>query len=359
MDEKKYVFISYAHKDADKVVPVLRMLEENGVRFWFDAGIEAGADWPKTVAGRLRSSGCVAVFTSGNFARSQNCTRELNFAVSENKPLISVDLDGRNLPDDIAMQLSGVPAVSYTGAEPAAKRISELLSDGFKGEKYRSADEYSKPEGRKVNGWAIVAAVLFVLIVSFCVFATAAVKGWFGGEPVLTYETTDVPDAGSVSVTTFNSDLALEAAIRSLNTRSVYLCGDSLVSDASAITHEEDGFFAAGRRVERGRFADMSWFNGQEITELAVVYTGVTDLTGIRSLEKLTYLDLSGNDVADLSALKELPELRVLKILDMPAGTDLSVLAGSPKLARVIISYEMRDRAEPLVEAGIEVILKK
>ncbi len=357
--DKTYAFISYAHKDAGKVLPVLRLLEERGVSFWYDAGIEAGADWPKTVAGRLRSSGCVIVFTSSDFARSQNCTRELNYAVSEKKPLINVRLDGKDLPDDISMQLSGVPRIEYKDAGSAAEGIENALSDSFKGGKYRGADEYKKTGGKKVNGWAIVAAVLFVLIVSFCVFATAAVKGWFGGEPVLTYETTDVPDAGSVSVTTFNSDLALEAAIRSLNTRSVYLCGDSLVSDASAITHEEDGFFAAGRRVERGRFADMSWFNGQEITELAVVYTGVTDLTGIRSLEKLTYLDLSGNDVADLGALKELPELRVLKILDMPAGTDLSVLAGSPKLARVIISYEMRDRAEPLVEAGIEVILKK
>ena len=131
MEDKKYVFISYAHKDADKVLPVLRMLEENGVRFWFDAGIEAGADWPKTVAGRLRASGCVAVFTSGNFARSQNCTRELNFAVAEKKPLIRIDLDGKTLPEDIAMQLSGAPDIPYTGAAPAAKRMAELLSDGF------------------------------------------------------------------------------------------------------------------------------------------------------------------------------------------------------------------------------------
>ena len=359
MEDKKYVFISYAHKDADKVLPVLRMLEENGVRFWFDAGIEAGADWPKTVAGRLRASGCVAVFTSGNFARSQNCTRELNFAVAEKKPLIRIDLDGKTLPEDIAMQLSGAPDIPYTGAAPAAKRMAELLSDGFKGEKYNSADEYSKAEGRKVNGWAVVAAVPFILIVAFSVLATAALKGWFNGEPVLTYETAEVPDVGNVSVTTFNSDLALEAAIRSLNTRSVYLCGDSLVSDASAITHEEDGFYLAGKRAERGRFADLSWLDGQNVTELALVYTSVTDLTGITSLKKLTYLDLSGNAVADLGALKDLPELRTLQILDLPEDTDLSPLTGAPKLTRVIISYEMRDRAEPLVEAGIEVILRK
>ena len=36
-----YIFISYAHKDSDKVLPIIRELQSRGYRVWYDAGIEA------------------------------------------------------------------------------------------------------------------------------------------------------------------------------------------------------------------------------------------------------------------------------------------------------------------------------
>ena len=362
MSEKNgtdFVFISYAHKDAQNVLPVLRKLEERGVRFWFDAGIEAGADWPKTVAGRLRSSGAVIVFASGNFARSQNCTRELNFAVSERKQIIKVKTDGKTLTDDINMQLSGVPEIVYESAGSTAERIEKALPDSFKGEALAYAEDYRKIPKKRFNVWALVAVLLVLLIAAAVVFAGAALRGWFGTKPVITHETAEIPDAGTVSVTGFNSDLALEAAMRSLNTQYVFLCGDSLVSDAAAITHGDGGFCVAGEPVKRGRFSDLSWLNGQNITQLALVYVSLTDLTGIDDLKDITYLDISGNQIENLEALAKLPELETLKILGLPDNADLSPLTRAPKLSKVIISYGMRDCAEPLAAAGIEVVIKK
>ena len=45
-----YIFVSYAHKDAAMVMPLITGLQDRGFRVWFDAGIEAGTEWPEYIA---------------------------------------------------------------------------------------------------------------------------------------------------------------------------------------------------------------------------------------------------------------------------------------------------------------------
>lgn len=53
LQEKPYVFISYAHANSDRVLPIIRAMQESGISIWFDEGIVAGsgefntADFPK------------------------------------------------------------------------------------------------------------------------------------------------------------------------------------------------------------------------------------------------------------------------------------------------------------------------
>ena len=37
--ERPYIFISYAHKDAGAVYPILDHMQKDGYRIWFDEGI--------------------------------------------------------------------------------------------------------------------------------------------------------------------------------------------------------------------------------------------------------------------------------------------------------------------------------
>ena len=90
----EYVFISYAHRDGARVRSLAANLAEKGYRIWYDEGIEVGADWPEKVAGRLADAALVLVFLSENFFRSQNCVREVHYAVDRRKPLVCVQLDG-------------------------------------------------------------------------------------------------------------------------------------------------------------------------------------------------------------------------------------------------------------------------
>ncbi|MBE6974304.1 MAG: toll/interleukin-1 receptor domain-containing protein [Ruminococcaceae bacterium] len=59
-----YIFVSYAHKDSARVLPVIEGLQAKGFRVWYDAGIEAGTEWPEYIAEHLMGANCVIAFIS-------------------------------------------------------------------------------------------------------------------------------------------------------------------------------------------------------------------------------------------------------------------------------------------------------
>ena len=40
--DDSYIFVSYAHADADEVYPEITWLKEAGINIWYDEGISAG-----------------------------------------------------------------------------------------------------------------------------------------------------------------------------------------------------------------------------------------------------------------------------------------------------------------------------
>ena len=69
-DKKPYIFISYAHKDKKRVLPVIAELQERGYAVWYDAGIEAGSEWPRIIAERLSGCAMMIAFVSENYVVS-------------------------------------------------------------------------------------------------------------------------------------------------------------------------------------------------------------------------------------------------------------------------------------------------
>ena len=102
-----------------------------------------------------------------------------------------------------------------------------------------------------MNVWAAVSAVLLIAICAMLLCAVGAVRGWIGGEPIVSRTVAEIPGAGEATVTEFGNRLVLEASLRGLDTAAVYLAGNSLVSDATAVIHDENGFFIGDGRLER------------------------------------------------------------------------------------------------------------
>lgn len=48
-----YIFVSYAHKNDAAVLEIIGALQSRGFRVWYDEGIEAGSEWPESIASHL------------------------------------------------------------------------------------------------------------------------------------------------------------------------------------------------------------------------------------------------------------------------------------------------------------------
>ncbi len=131
---EKYIFISYAHEDIDRVAPVLEKLNEAGFRIWYDEGIEWGTEWPEEIAKHI-SGCCVCMpFHSKKSAISQNCRNEINYALKLNKTILSVYLEDVKLSKGMDMQLSSFQSTfpyQYDGMSEFYERLirSEVIRE--------------------------------------------------------------------------------------------------------------------------------------------------------------------------------------------------------------------------------------
>lgn len=108
---ENYLFISYAHKDSKAVMNVVDELISRGYRVWYDEGIAPGSEWPENIAQHLNDSAAVIAFVTPNSIASDNCRREVHFALSHKKPFLSVYLEKTDLSPGMELQLAAQQSV--------------------------------------------------------------------------------------------------------------------------------------------------------------------------------------------------------------------------------------------------------
>lgn len=79
----QYAFISYSHADKAKVFRLLRVLKDNGKKFWFDKGIEISEEWLKTINDRIEKSSCFLLFLSNGAEQRAEVVREIKLAIQK------------------------------------------------------------------------------------------------------------------------------------------------------------------------------------------------------------------------------------------------------------------------------------
>ena len=111
--KEPYIFVSYAHKDSPTVFRIIEKLSARGYRIWYDEGIEPGSEWPEYIANHLIGAEMVLSFLTPNAVQSVNCRREVNFALSKNKPVLAIYMDKFEIPAGMELQLSSQQNVLY------------------------------------------------------------------------------------------------------------------------------------------------------------------------------------------------------------------------------------------------------
>lgn len=104
--EHGYFFVSYAHEDTELVYPEMAWIRDAGFNLWYDDGIHVGSVWRRALADALSGAGGLIFFATERSVVSNNCLREINFALDEDKPLFVVQLDDAPLPAELRLSLS-------------------------------------------------------------------------------------------------------------------------------------------------------------------------------------------------------------------------------------------------------------
>jgi len=104
-----YIFISYAHRDSENVLPIITTMQNSGFRIWFDEGIDPGTEWDNVIAAQIEKCNYFLAFVSQNYLASENCKDELNFARDLGKHRLLVYLEDVALPSGMAMRIWRCP----------------------------------------------------------------------------------------------------------------------------------------------------------------------------------------------------------------------------------------------------------
>jgi WD40 repeat protein len=113
-----YIFVSYSHKDSDKVFPIISEFHKAGFPIWYDEGIDPGNEWPEEIANALLNCSLFIVFISSSAAASKNVVREINYALSKDKPFIHIWLEDTTLNPGLDMQINTNQGIKRFNMEP-------------------------------------------------------------------------------------------------------------------------------------------------------------------------------------------------------------------------------------------------
>jgi len=104
-ESKPYAFISYAHKDSEKVFRILDDLTDAGYNYWCDQEIKGGDYWPEEIGRRLMDSDLVVVMLSNSSILSRNVRNEITMAQNLGKKIVPVFIEKVVLSPGAKLQL--------------------------------------------------------------------------------------------------------------------------------------------------------------------------------------------------------------------------------------------------------------
>ncbi|MDR3254139.1 MAG: toll/interleukin-1 receptor domain-containing protein, partial [Synergistaceae bacterium] len=125
LEEKEFVFVSYAHSDAEVVYPIIEGINADGYPVWYDKGINISSTWTDEIARAIMGCGIFIVFVSRESVASSYVRSEIEFAFNNKIKIIPVYLDGMEvLPPGLAMGLNATQGI--TDIKTPRKIVSQI-----------------------------------------------------------------------------------------------------------------------------------------------------------------------------------------------------------------------------------------
>lgn len=118
MDESGKIFVSYSHKDTQKVLPVIILLREAGLDVWYDDQLTPGVDWNEQIAEAIKKCVVCLYFVSESSVLSPVCEREVGLAIRRNRHVLPIYLEDVELSPQLELGVGNLQAVMDASVDP-------------------------------------------------------------------------------------------------------------------------------------------------------------------------------------------------------------------------------------------------
>ncbi len=121
-----YLFISYSHRDTEKVYPILDELYDAKFRIWYDESCETGNDFRNELRERIRKCDGIILFVSQYSMNSPFCGMEILVAHEYQKRIYPIYLDEAPVPPAFEIFLANT---HHGNINQPKKLLKSLLKD--------------------------------------------------------------------------------------------------------------------------------------------------------------------------------------------------------------------------------------
>lgn len=124
-----YIFVSYSHRDTMQVCRVMKIIEREKFRFWYDDTMEIGEDFREELRTRIENCSAFILFISEHSMNSKYCGMEIITAFKNNKKIYPVYLsDNVEIPAPLKMILENIQHVKGSVASDLEKYVKKLVT---------------------------------------------------------------------------------------------------------------------------------------------------------------------------------------------------------------------------------------
>ena len=106
-----YIFISYAHDDADLVFSDITRFHNDGYNIWYDEGISTGHKWQREIQNALENCSLFITFISRNAVESENVRDEIFLAKRKSKRIIPIFIESTELKYGLKLRLRSLQSI--------------------------------------------------------------------------------------------------------------------------------------------------------------------------------------------------------------------------------------------------------
>ena len=125
------MFVCYSHREEQRIEAEIAALSARGIRIKYDEGIEPGQTWQDHLAEAIETCCAFLIFVTRHSIASDDCRRELTFALTKKRPVVAVHLDDVELPSAMRLQLGDRQAIirsRFTEAEYRERLTAAMLT---------------------------------------------------------------------------------------------------------------------------------------------------------------------------------------------------------------------------------------